>query len=160
MFIHYCPLIYAILQRGCCRNFIYRCQKCCLVAFQGVCGPRGVTRRHLLPQPLSRMGWHRGGGMRGQRKEAGWRTRWHQLRRGLSLSCGDIDGQMDRVWWAGPGHDPFNSAWASPTWVSCRAWAVASVRSSSPDRHDYIFYYTKIVYTYVQYIFNMKNTWA
>jgi hypothetical protein len=44
MFIHCCPLIYAILQRGCCRNFIYRCQKCCLVAFRGVCGPRGVTR--------------------------------------------------------------------------------------------------------------------
>jgi hypothetical protein len=37
------PLIYAILQRGCWRNFIYRCQKCCLVSFRGVCGPRGVT---------------------------------------------------------------------------------------------------------------------
>jgi hypothetical protein len=43
------------LQRGCCRNFIYRCQKCCSVAFRGVCGPRGVTsclqtlvaRRHV-----------------------------------------------------------------------------------------------------------------
>ena len=43
MFIHCCPLIYAILQRGCCRNFIYRCQKCCLVSFRSVCGPRGVT---------------------------------------------------------------------------------------------------------------------
>jgi hypothetical protein len=43
MFIHCCPLIYAILQEGCCRNFIYRCQKCCLVAFRGVGGPRGVT---------------------------------------------------------------------------------------------------------------------
>jgi hypothetical protein len=43
MFIHCCPLIYAILQGGCCRNFIYRCQKCCLVAFRGVGGPRGVT---------------------------------------------------------------------------------------------------------------------
>jgi hypothetical protein len=43
MFIHCCPLIYAILQRGCCQNFIYRCQKCCLVPFRGVCGPRGVT---------------------------------------------------------------------------------------------------------------------
>jgi hypothetical protein len=47
MFIHCCPLIYAILQRGCCRNFIYRCQKCCLVEFRGVCGPRGVTQQEL-----------------------------------------------------------------------------------------------------------------
>jgi hypothetical protein len=45
------PLIYAILQRGCCRNFIYRCQKCCLVAFRGVCGPRGVT---LLQSTVTR----------------------------------------------------------------------------------------------------------
>jgi hypothetical protein len=45
MFIHCCPLIYAILQGGCCRNFIYRCEKCCLVAFRGVGGPRGVTAK-------------------------------------------------------------------------------------------------------------------
>jgi hypothetical protein len=59
---------------------------------------RGWTktgRRHLLPRPLPRMGWR--GGMRGERKEAGWRTRWRQLRRGLSLSCGGIDGQMSHV---------------------------------------------------------------
>jgi hypothetical protein len=37
------PLIYAIFQRRCCLNFIYGCQMCSSVAFQGVCGPRGVT---------------------------------------------------------------------------------------------------------------------
>jgi hypothetical protein len=39
MFIHCCPLIYAILQMRCCRNFVYGCQKCSSVAF------RGVTKR-------------------------------------------------------------------------------------------------------------------
>jgi hypothetical protein len=43
MFIPCCPLIYAILQRGCCRNFIYGRQKCSSVAFWVVCGTRGVT---------------------------------------------------------------------------------------------------------------------
>jgi hypothetical protein len=38
------PLIYAILQRGCCRNFIYGRQNCSSVAFRVVCGTRGVTR--------------------------------------------------------------------------------------------------------------------
>jgi hypothetical protein len=33
-----------------------------------------------------------GGGMRGERKEIEWRTRWWQLRRGPSLSYGGIDG--------------------------------------------------------------------
>jgi hypothetical protein len=56
-----------------------------------------------------------------------------------------------------PGHDPFNSAWASPTRLSCRGWAVASARSADPARHDYIFYFTKLVYTYIQFIFNNKN---
>jgi hypothetical protein len=51
-----------------------------------------------------------GEGMRGERKEAGWRTRWWQLRQGPSLSCGCIYGQIDRVWRADPRHDPFNSA--------------------------------------------------
>jgi hypothetical protein len=37
------PLVYAIFQRRCCRNFIYECQMCSSVAFQGVCGPWGVT---------------------------------------------------------------------------------------------------------------------
>jgi hypothetical protein len=47
---------------------------------------------------------------------------------------------MGHVWWAGPGHGPFNSAWANPTRSSCRAWAVASARSADPARHDYIFF--------------------
>jgi hypothetical protein len=29
------------------------------------------------------------------------------------IMCRGIDGQMSRVWWAGPRHSPFNSAWAS-----------------------------------------------
>jgi hypothetical protein len=59
---------------------------------------------------------------------------------------------MDRVWRAGPGHGPFNSAWASPT-RSCRAWAVASARSADPARHDYIFlFYKTRIYIYTIYI--------
>jgi hypothetical protein len=34
-----------------------------------------------------------------------------------------------------------------------RAWAVASACSAGPARHDYIFYFTKKVYTYIQFIF-------
>jgi hypothetical protein len=43
MFIQRCPFIYAILQRGCCRNFIYGRRKCSSVAFRVVCGTRSVT---------------------------------------------------------------------------------------------------------------------
>jgi hypothetical protein len=107
------------------------------------------------PTPLPRMGWRGGGGMRGERKEAGWRTRWQQLRRGSPLSCGGIDGQMSRVWRVGLKHGPFNSAWASPTWASCRAWAVASARSAVLAWHDYIFLFYKnrihICTIYIQY---------
>jgi hypothetical protein len=39
-----------------------------------------------------------------------------------------------------------------------RACAVTSACSVGPARHNYIFYFTKIVYTYVQFIFNIKNT--
>jgi hypothetical protein len=62
-------------------------------------------RRRLLTHPMPRMGWRWGGGRRGERKDAGWRMRWLQLRRGPSLSCGGIDGLMGHVWWADPGHD-------------------------------------------------------
>jgi hypothetical protein len=79
--------------------------------------------------------------------------RWQQLRREPSLLCGVIDGQMGRVWRAGPGHDPFNSAWAIPTRSSCRAWAVASARSADPVRYDYIFlFYKTRIYMYTIYI--------
>jgi hypothetical protein len=62
---------------------------------------------------------------------------------------------MGRVWRAGPGHDPFNSAWASPTRL-CRVWAVASARSADPSRHNYIFFilqnsYIHIYTIYIQY---------
>ena len=40
------PLVYAIFQRRCCRNFIYGCQMCSSVAFRGVCGLWGVTITH------------------------------------------------------------------------------------------------------------------
>ena len=46
MFILCCSLFYAILQRGCCRNFIYGRQKCSSVAFWVVCGTWGVTPVH------------------------------------------------------------------------------------------------------------------
>ena len=97
--------------------------------------------------------WRHGG----ERKEVEWQTRWWQLRRGPSLSCGGMDGQMGHVWQAGPRHDPFNSAWANPARASCGAWVVASARSAGPARHDYIFLFYKNVYTYIQFIFNIKN---
>jgi hypothetical protein len=59
---------------------------------------------------------------------------------------------MGRIWRVGPGHDPFNSAWASPTRSSCRAWAVASARSVDPTRHDYIFFILQNLYIYTIYI--------
>jgi hypothetical protein len=42
-------------------------------------------RRHMLRRPLPRIGWRGGGGMREERKEAGWRMRWRQLSQGPSL---------------------------------------------------------------------------
>jgi hypothetical protein len=60
------------------------------------------------------MGWRGGGGIRGERKEAGWRTRWRQLRRGSLLSCECIDGQMGRVCQSSPRYDPLNRDWAKP----------------------------------------------
>jgi hypothetical protein len=55
-------------------------------------------------------------------------------------------------------HDPFNSDWANPARASCGAWAVASGRSAGPTRHNNLFYFTKIIYTYVQFIYNIINT--
>jgi hypothetical protein len=43
MFIPCCSLFYAILQRGCCRNFIYGRRKCSTVAYRVVCGTWSVT---------------------------------------------------------------------------------------------------------------------
>jgi hypothetical protein len=62
---------------------------------------------------------------------------------------------MGRVWRAGLGHDPFNSAWASLTRSSYRVWAVSSARSADPVRYDYIFLFYKtriyICTIYIQY---------
>jgi hypothetical protein len=63
---------------------------------------------------------------------------------------------MGRVWRASPRHDPFNSAWANPAQASCGAWAVASARSAGLAR--LFFYFTKIIYTYIQFMFNIRNT--
>jgi hypothetical protein len=67
---------------------------------------------------------------------------------------------MTRVWRAGPGHDPFNSALASSARASCRACVVASARSAGLTRHSYIYIFIlqKTVNTYVQFIFNIKNS--
>jgi hypothetical protein len=68
-----------------------------------VCRCRGWCRtntgsRRMLPRPLPRMGSAKADGcMRGERKEAGWRMRWRQLRRGPSLLFGCLDGQMGRL---------------------------------------------------------------
>jgi hypothetical protein len=122
--------------RACCETSSRTCNSHCAGRRRGWCRTN-TGRRRLLPRPLLRMGWRGGGGMRGERKEAGWRTRWQQLRRGPSLLCGGLDGQMSRVWRAGPRHDPFNSAWASPARAPCGAWAVASTRSARPAQHNF-----------------------
>jgi hypothetical protein len=116
-----------------------------------------MGRRRLPPRPLPRMGWRRGGGMKGEIKEAGCQTRWRQLRREPSLSCGGIDGQMGHVWRAGLGHNPFNSAWASPTRASCRAWGVVSGRSVGQAQHDYIFYIKKL-YVHMYNLYSILKT--
>jgi hypothetical protein len=102
--------------RACCETSSWTCNIHCVGQCRVWCRTN-TGRRHLFPRPLSRMGWRRGGGTREERKEARWRTRWWQLRRGPSLLCRGIDGQMGCVWRSGPGHDPFNSAWASPSAV-------------------------------------------
>jgi hypothetical protein len=139
--------------RACCETFSWTCNSHCVGRCRGWCRTN-TGRRCLLPRPLPRMGWREGGGMRGERKEEGWQTRWRQLRRGPSLSCEGIDGQIGRVWRAGLGHDPFNSAWASPARASCRAWLVVLV---CPGTIIFFLFY-KNVYTHVQSIFNIKNT--
>jgi hypothetical protein len=151
------PMTVKMMERAYCETSSWTCNSHCAGRCRGWCWTN-TGRRRLLPHPLPRIGWR--GGMSGERKEAGWRTMWWQLRQEPSLPYGGIDGQMSRVWRAGSRHDPFNSVWASPTQALCRAWAVASARSAGPTRHDYIFLFTKNVYTYVQFIFNIKNTWA
>jgi hypothetical protein len=59
---------------------------------------------------------------------------------------------MGRVWRVGPRHDPLRA--------SCGAWVVDSALSAGPAWHDYFFYFKKIIYTYVQFKFNIINTWA
>jgi hypothetical protein len=107
----------------CNSHYTSRCRDWC---------PTNTRRRCMLQRPLSRMGWRGGGGMRGERKEVEWRMNWWQLRRGPSLSCASIDGQMSHVWRFGPRHDLFNSAWANPARAPCGVWAIASVRSAGP----------------------------
>jgi hypothetical protein len=65
---------------------------------------------------------------------------------GPSLSCGGIDGQMGRVWRAGPRHDPFNSVWANLARVSCSAWAVAR-----PSMIIFLFYKKTYIHMYNLY---------
>jgi hypothetical protein len=74
VYTYCCPLIYAIFQRGCCRNFIYRCQKCCLVSFRGVCGPRGVTNRQREGRPAGFHGRCRGAGEGMEQRSSGSRA--------------------------------------------------------------------------------------
>jgi hypothetical protein len=62
---------------------------------------------------------------------------------------------MGRVWRADLRHDPFNSAWANLARAPCGAWAIASGHSAGSARHDYFLFHKKIMYTYVQFIFNI-----
>jgi hypothetical protein len=65
---------------------------------------------------------------------------------------------MSRVWRAGPGHDPFNSVWASPTRASCHAGAVASARSADSARHDYIFFILQKNRIYMYNLYSILKT--
>jgi hypothetical protein len=58
---------------------------------------------------------------------------------------------MGLVWWVGPGHVPFNSAWACPTRAPCRVWAVASARSAGPARLYFLFYKKSYLHMYSLY---------
>jgi hypothetical protein len=150
------PMTAKMMVRACCEMFSWTCNNHCTSRCRGWC-QTNTRRRRLLPRPLPRTWWHGGGDMRGERKEAGWRTRWRQLRRGPSLSCGGIYNQMGRVWWVGPRHGPFNSAWASPARALCRTWAVASGRSVVRPNTIIFFYFTKNHIYICQFIFNIKN---
>jgi hypothetical protein len=134
--------------RAWCETSSWTCNSHCASRCRGWCR-MNTGRRRLLLCPLSRMGWRGGGGMRGERKEVKWRTRWWKLRRGPSLSCGCIDGQMSCVWRAGSKHDPFNSAWANPARGSCGAWAVASACSTARPNTIIFLFYKKIIYIYI-----------
>jgi hypothetical protein len=144
--------------RACCETPSWTCNSHCAGRCQGWCRTN-TGRRRLLPCPLPRKRGAEAEAWVEREKETGWRTRWRQLRRGPSLSCGYIDGQMDRVWRAGPGHNPFNSAWASLTRSSCRVWAVSSARSADPAQHDYIFFlfYKTRIYICIIYIQYLKQ---
>jgi hypothetical protein len=152
------PTMTKTMVRAWCETSSWTCNSHNASRCRGWCRTN-TERRRMLLRPLPRMGWRGGGGMRGERKEVECRTRWRQLSRGPSLSCGGIDSQMDRVLRAGPRHDPFNSAWTNPTQASSGAWAVASARSAGPARHDFIIL-PKNISTYVKFIFNIINTWA
>jgi hypothetical protein len=65
---------------------------------------------------------------------------------------------MGCVWWIGPGHDPFNSAWASLARATCRAWAVALARSDGPARHNYIILFYKKLYIHIYNLYSILKT--
>jgi hypothetical protein len=53
----------------------WMCNSHCASWCRGWC-QTNTGRKHMLLRPLPRIGWHEGGGMRGERKEVEWRTRW------------------------------------------------------------------------------------
>jgi hypothetical protein len=138
------------MERACCEMSTWTCNSHCMGRCRGWCWTN-MGRRHLLTHPLPRMEWRGGRDTRGERKEAGWRTRWRQLRRGSSLSCGGIDDQIGHVWWVVQRHNPFNSAWARPARAPCGAWAIASVRGAGPTRHVFLFYQKSYIHMYNLY---------
>jgi hypothetical protein len=82
----------------------------------------------------------------------------------LTYSNVYIDGQMGRVWRAGPKCRLFSSTGSVPTWESCRAWVAALACSVDPTWHDYIFFILQnIVYIYIYiyiYIFAIYNKYT
>jgi hypothetical protein len=129
------PTTAKTMVRTCYETSSWTCNSHCAGRCRGWCRMNTVRRR-LLPRPLPRMGWRGGGGMRGERKEAGWQTRWRQLRRGSSLSCGGIDAK-----WAMPdrlAQGTTHLIVLGP--ARHERHAVASARSDDPARYDYIFF--------------------
>jgi hypothetical protein len=91
-----CPTTAKTMVCAYCETSSWTCNIHYAVRCWGSCWTN-MGRRRLLSRPLPRMVWQGGGVMRGERKEAGWRMRWRQLRQRPSLSCRDIDGQMGHV---------------------------------------------------------------
>jgi hypothetical protein len=125
---------------ACYETSLWTCNSHCVGRCWGRCRMK-TGRRCMLARPLPRLGWHGGGSMRErEKKQDGERggDKWgedHHYRAEVYMVKWDVYG--------GPARDTTHLIVSRP----------------SPTRHDYIFL-QKIVYIYIQFIFNIKNIWA